>query len=238
MKAVNKTIATALFTVGLSSGCGTNINLEPKDEGARLFLNNCAQCHLADGSGKQEIGAPSLAGLPDWYIERQLNNFYNGLRGAHPDDVEGLRMRPMARTFIDRQDKIPVVAKYVASLPAVSPSRHDERGNADAGKGIYDGVCATCHGADGKGIQNSEMYPALPNLAPSLVIADDWYMIAQLQKFTCKVRGVHPDDKYGREMANMSMVVASAEPDPDNCMNTPPSTAMLDVVAYIKELPQ
>lgn len=222
MKAMQTSFVTALLTGVLATGCG--VNLEPADPGARLFSNNCAQCHGPDGGGNQLVGAPSIAGLPGWYVERQVNYFYDGLRGAHPDDPEGLRMRPMARTFRDRREQIPVVSAYVESLPAVAPARDLEGGDAEAGKLTYQGVCQNCHGADGEGMVKSDLYPDLPNLAPSLTIADDWYMLSQLKKFKGGIRGSHPDDKYGTAMANMALTLAD-------------ENAMLDVIAYIKTLP-
>ena len=223
MTTMLKQTVLCVFAGLLASGCG--VNLEPKQTDARLFANYCAQCHAPDGGGNEAIGAPSIAGLPNWYVERQLNYFYDGLRGAHPDDMEGLRMRPMARSFNGRRHQFPGVAEYVASLPPVSPARELEGGDADKGKLTYQAVCANCHGADGKGMVNSALYPDLPNLAPSLVIADDWYMLTQLKKFKGGVRGVHPEDKYGTAMANMSLTLTD-EP------------AMMDVIAYIKTLPQ
>ena len=41
----------------------------------------------------------AIAGQAQWYLEAQLVKFKNGVRGAHPDDMEGSRMRPMARTL-------------------------------------------------------------------------------------------------------------------------------------------
>lgn len=221
MQARIKTLSALFFAGTLTTGCG--VNLEPADPGERLFANNCAQCHAPDGGGNEAIKAPSIAGLPSWYVERQLNYFYDGLRGAHPEDAEGLRMRPMARTFRDRRDMIPVVSAFVEGMPAVAPSRDMEGGNAENGKLTYVAVCQNCHGANGEGMVNSDQYPDLPNLAPPLTIADDWYMMAQLYKFKNGIRGVHPDDKYGTAMANMSLTLTD-------------ENAMRDVVAYIKTL--
>jgi cytochrome c oxidase subunit 2 len=138
----------------------------------------------------------------------------------------------MARTFRDRRDQIPAVADYVAALPPVSPGRTLELGEGEAltaridnGKGLYTAVCQTCHGENGEGVVNSAQYPDLPNLAPPLNIADDWYMLTQLKKFKSGIRGAHPDDKYGKAMANMVLVLND-------------ESAMKDVIAYITTLPQ
>ena len=42
--------------------------------GERLY-RVCAYCHGGDGMGVQALNAPRAAGMTDWYIERQLQNF-------------------------------------------------------------------------------------------------------------------------------------------------------------------
>ena len=40
-----------------------------------IFQNLCATCHGTKGEGKAEVKSPSIASLPAWYVERQLENF-------------------------------------------------------------------------------------------------------------------------------------------------------------------
>src|SRR5690606_22514045 len=75
----------------------------------------CASCHGDHGQGRPEYGAPAIAGLDEWYVRAQLEKFRSGARGAHPDDVAGLRMRPMARQ-LDGDDDVAAVAAFVAAL--------------------------------------------------------------------------------------------------------------------------
>ena len=132
-------------------------------------------------------------------------------------------MRPMARTFIDRRDKIPIVSSYISNLPKVDLTDNIEGGVAENGYLTYVAVCQSCHGSQGEGIANSDQYPELPNFAPPLTITNDWYLMSQLKKFKNGIRGVHPDDEYGSVMANMVLVLADEQ-------------AMKDVIAYIKTL--
>ena len=67
--------------------------------GEELFAA-CKSCHGVDGYGQENIAAPAIAGLPVWYVEAQLVKFRTGVRGAHPDDFEGLRMRPMSQASL------------------------------------------------------------------------------------------------------------------------------------------
>ena len=49
---------------------GTAANLE---RGEQLFAL-CTQCHATDGGGNSEALAPAIAGLPVWYVQKQLQN--------------------------------------------------------------------------------------------------------------------------------------------------------------------
>jgi cytochrome c553 len=192
-------------------GCSTPA---PGIERGRFVYDTCVPCHGQDGIGKQEIGAPAIAGLPEWYLVRQLTKFKDGIRGAHPDDAEGARMRPMARSLY-RPGDLESVAKYVSKMPMAHPVHALTGGDAEAGRTSYSTICATCHGADGTG--NEAMG------APSLQHQADWYMYAQLGKFRSKMRGAHPKDQTGALMMAMSSTL-------------PDSAAMRNVVAYIRTL--
>ncbi|MEC9086505.1 MAG: c-type cytochrome, partial [Pseudomonadota bacterium] len=41
----------------------------------------CTTCHGTDGRGNEGTEAPRLAGMEDWYLRRQLENFRAGIRG-------------------------------------------------------------------------------------------------------------------------------------------------------------
>lgn len=75
----------------------------------------CAPCHGQNGEGNEELNAPALAGLEDWYLTRQIENFRDGIRGANPDDVYGHQMAPLAQMLADEQAIADVVA-YLTSL--------------------------------------------------------------------------------------------------------------------------
>src|SRR5918994_1939435 len=76
----------------------------------------CAACHGVDGRGNRELGAPALAGLQPWYVQRQLHNFAAGVRGASERDKAGQQMRPMART-LEGPQAVANVTAYIATLP-------------------------------------------------------------------------------------------------------------------------
>ena len=86
----------------------------------------CSACHGAQGEGNQQLNAPKLAGLNDWYIRRQIHDFQDGIRGTHPNDqfgIETLPDAPAATTII---------------------------GDVDHGRELFQ-TCALCHGDSGMG---------------------------------------------------------------------------------------
>ena len=107
--------------------------------GERLFMNNCSQCHGSDARGSK--GFPNLTDK-DW------------LHGGSPDKIKETitkgrvgQMPPMAAA-VGTPDDVRNVAHYVLSM---SGSPHDSV-RAALGQTKF-GVCAACHGADGKGNQ-------------------------------------------------------------------------------------
>ena len=75
----------------------------------------CGACHGPGAEGNKELGSPKLIGIDDWYLERQLIHFKNGIRGSHPDDKSGAQMKQMANTLKDDRAVKDVVA-YIQSL--------------------------------------------------------------------------------------------------------------------------
>ncbi len=171
----------------------------------------CTTCHGTDGRGNEGVQAPRLAGMEPWYLKRQLENYRDGIRGAHPDDIEGLAMQPMAAMLTD--ESIQDIIEWVGGWNYV-PAEHTISGDLDAGRALYQ-PCATCHGADAEGNE------ALG--APALAGQNDWYMVTQLRNFLAGYRGVHPRDVYGAQMRVMTTGL-SGENDINN------------VVAYINSL--
>jgi cytochrome c553 len=172
----------------------------------------CVACHGQQGEGRADLGAPAIAGLPEWYVSAQLVKFRNGVRGTHPRDTAGMRMRPMART-LPTDDDVKAVARYVGSLPPQAPPP-TLTGNAANGAAQY-AVCMACHGPDGKG--NQQMG------APPLVTASDWYLLTQLRNFKAGVRTPNAAADVGGAM----MMPMAAPLD---------EQAMKDVIAYIQTL--
>ncbi len=77
----------------------------------------CAACHGDDGKGIEVLSAPRVAGIPDWYLQRQVGNFDAGVRGTHQDDIFGRQMGAMQKLMLPNDQAILDVIAYINSLP-------------------------------------------------------------------------------------------------------------------------
>jgi cytochrome c oxidase subunit II len=175
----------------------------------QAFYTVCATCHGAEGQGNRELNAPKLSGQSSWYLIKQLQNFKHGVRGANDQDVYAKQMSPFAATLVDDAAIRNVVA-YIATLPDSRPPS-TVLGNPVRGKLLY-ATCVACHGGTGQG--------AWATNAPRLSNMSDWYLERQLQNFREGIRGTHPQDFYGAQMASMAKVLAD-------------DTAIKDLLDYV-----
>ena len=131
-------------------------------EGAELPQElACARCHGALGTGKPAEGAPRLAGQPQLYLQKQLEDFAAGSRASE-------KMAPVARALAAEQRT--AVAAYFASLydvpypplPVGDPAQIQAGGVlsavGDAAREIRS--CELCHADAGVGLG-----PSFPYLA-------------------------------------------------------------------------
>ncbi len=88
-------------------------------EGFSHYNMICGACHGQDAEGIEELGAPKLTGIDDWYLERQLMNFKHGIRGSDANDKGGIQMKQMVSALKDDQAVKDVVA-YIQSLQTKS----------------------------------------------------------------------------------------------------------------------
>ena len=84
------------------------------DRGEKLYAV-CAYCHGKEAEGIQAINAPRMAGMTDWYLQDQLKNFREGIRGGHPQDFYGMQMGFMGRN-LQTDEQINDVIAYINTL--------------------------------------------------------------------------------------------------------------------------
>lgn len=195
----------------------------------------CAFCHGPQGQGSERLDTPALAGMEAWYVERQLHNFRDRVRGMHAEDLTGLQMSIVSG--MARNDAtIRALAQYIEAMepgagletlngepvttgrPYVWHSDYaeftsPEPGDADRGAQAYI-TCGVCHGPNGEGNE------ALAS--PGLTDLQDWYQARQLRYFRDGIRGRGAGDIYGAQMAAMSTTLTDQ--------------TIADLIAYIDTL--
>jgi len=174
--------------------------------------STCASCHGPEGKGNIQLNASVLAGLDENYIILQLQNFKQGIRGTHNKDVPGNQMSAIASQLSEQQIK--KLAKSISEFES-SNNQSPTEGNITQGKKYYVANCSACHSGTGAG--NLQLH------APTLLVQSPEYLTRQINYFRSQVRGTHPSDKYGRQMAMMAKTL-------------PDQQAVSDVIAYILSL--
>lgn len=161
----------------------------------------CAGCHGATGQGNRDLNAPSLVNLDGWYMERQIFNFREGIRGRHEKDLWGQQMSAQAAMLKDATAVEAVIAQ-VGSFENIVPEKTFDA-DTSRGKSHYNMTCGACHGS--AGIGNSLLN------APSLRGIDDWYLVRQYQNFQDEIRGTDEKDIYGQQMQRMGHVLKTED---------------------------
>ncbi len=104
-------------------------------EGARLFTNNCSQCHGPDASGGE---GPALkrSTLSDAEMVSVISNGYGAMSGF---------------SAILSADTIDAIVTYVDATRAAAGTEFSGAGPTVLGRDTYISTCATCHALDGSG---------------------------------------------------------------------------------------
>ena len=155
----------------------------------------CAACHAVDGNSAAAAN-PKLAGLSAEYINKQLTNFKSG-------DRKNAVMSGMVAN-LSPQDMLNLAAYFSAQQPKPGTSKDQEL--ALLGQKIYRGgvlgagvpACASCHGAQGKGI---------PVQFPRLAGQHSDYIYTQLNDFRV--------GKRANDGAKMMRTIAAKMTDAD-----------------------
>ena len=95
-------------------------------------------------------------------------------------------------------------------------ANHNTRGNAARGEDYYINICSACHGGKAQG--NDALG------APALAGVNDWYLKSSYESYLDGLRGTHPDDFYGAQMARLAPALANSDD-------------INDVIAFLASLP-
>ncbi len=92
------------------------VTLQGDVEQGKQLYENCVVCHGEMGEGIPALKSPALAGLNDWYLQRQLQNFRDGVRGIDPyQDKYGFYMTNAVLNLKD-DTMIQNLVAYIATL--------------------------------------------------------------------------------------------------------------------------
>ena len=227
-------IFLAVFVLCISASVQAQTLEKPNETvtGEELFVV-CGFCHGVNGQGNRRRDGPAIAGMPAWYLEKQLRHYIDGIRGTHPEDIPG-RIMYFSTGMLRNDFTLSSVAEYIEGLEPGIPLTADGRrvrsyawdstfariepgitANLESGQQTYQSVCLACHGSDGVG--NEALGTA------NLVYFSERYLARQLKYFRDGVRGADPRDIRGGQMAAISKLLTTDQ-------------VIADVSAYITSL--
>lgn len=160
--------------------------------GAELF-QLCAACHGRDGTGSSTGLVPAIAGQPEPVLIKQLVEFRFDTR--HSIRVQGF----MDHHRLAPQDLADVTG-YVSSLPPRRPAPMRASAQSEHGAGLFQRLCANCHGARGEGDPGT--------LVPRLAGQHRAYLAEQLRD---AAEGRRPS--MGRDHARLLAPLSSSDVD-------------------------
>lgn len=131
--------------------------------GEQVF-KHCKQCHGAKGQGGSDGKYPRIAGLPQSYLEKQLNDFKQRKRSNKP-------MVPVFKNWRFNKDVIASVAAHVNQFPTdaleipayqatteVLEQFDSKEHFLEVGEELFQD-CVQCHGEDARGKKDKESPP-------------------------------------------------------------------------------
>ena len=158
------------------------------EEGYRLS-QGCAGCHGTDGASPGAT-IPILGGQNGVYLAEAMRAYKQGERDYYVMNI-------IAQAFTD--DQIDAIGEWFDGRPWVStPVAHDALKASDA-KTLAEGLCATCHGADGKGTGAGPRIAGQP--ADYLALALHAYKDGARTSHSARVASILLDNLSNEEIA-------------------------------------
>lgn len=171
---------------------------EEEDPGFVVFRDRCMACHLQTGMGIREMNAPSIAGLPRWYVSDQLRKFRRDQRGFHEEDLSGHLMQVNAAALDERS--IAFVGRFIENLEANSARNTTGLEVTDVGKQLYMSHCSSCHGKSAEGNRSKRN--------PPLYVQQDWYLLKQMTNFAEGKRIHHEEVDESLKTEELKAIIA------------------------------
>jgi mono/diheme cytochrome c family protein len=149
------------------------------EEGARIYAENCAVCHGADGQGR--VGAtlakdwPSIR--PDLCIKTTIENGITGTpmvawSQANGGPLTGEQIDALVAYILTWETGGP---REILPSPTFVPARTyspipDVEGDPNRGAALYVQNCAVCHGESGQGRVGATLAKNFPSIRPDLTV--------------------------------------------------------------------
>jgi cytochrome c oxidase subunit 2 len=110
----SKTITDVIAYIKSLEPVITEQTLEGGDisKGKANYQMVCGACHGPDAKGNEALHSPRLAGMEDWYVKRQIENFKAGVRGAEQGDLYGSQMLQISNAIQDEQAILDLTAYF------------------------------------------------------------------------------------------------------------------------------
>jgi len=198
----------------------TPFSLIMADESIQQIVEGCDSCH-SDGHNamKHLTVAPVLNGMPDWYIEKQMENFRTGNRVARGSDANEINTAHQSQTL--NEDSLSLVADYYEELElrfaqtrpvdAIAKASRNAP-SAEQGEALFEDSCASCHTSFvGRYLTDS----------PEITHLEGEYLLNQLEAFKKGERRFFDENKHQRKMVERIKNLSTEE--------------LLSIVSYIKE---
>ncbi|MCI0519437.1 MAG: c-type cytochrome [Chloroflexi bacterium] len=173
-------IFIALLALGSRAAAAQSAGDGQVEEGARLFAENCAVCHGADGQGR--VGAtlakdwPSIR--PDLRVQATIAE---GIAGspmpawseANGGPLDEAQIEALTAYILSWESGKPI---YIAPAPVYPPRPQltaipAVSGDPNRGGQLFDQNCVVCHGANGEGRIGATLAKPWSSLRPDLSIS-------------------------------------------------------------------
>ena len=82
----------------------------------KVLYTVCAGCHGNLAQGKAENRAPALNRFSSAYLQRQLNNYKNNIRGGAKSNLDSQSMRAIVQSSLLESSQIDDITAYIISL--------------------------------------------------------------------------------------------------------------------------
>lgn len=85
-------------------------------ERGKTLYSACASCHGSVAEGNATLRAPALNRFSQTYLQHQLNNYKNDIRGRSESSNDDQAMRALVQSIIPKSSQIDDIVAYIASI--------------------------------------------------------------------------------------------------------------------------